>query len=99
MIVPGPLSARRFITLDEHNPITGIDILHHKSHSLGGSLNLCRNRYWQIIDVLEMLIGHDENMANIVRPLLYADEGSDLVILENEIRLLDRVMLILNTLH
>lgn len=99
MIMPGPLFARRFIALDEHNPITGIDIFHRKSYGLGSSLNLCRNRNWQIIDVLKMLIGYDENMTDIVRPLSYADEGSDLVILVNKIRSLDRVVLVLNTLH
>jgi hypothetical protein len=59
----------------------------------------CQVASWQIIDVLEMLIGYGENMSDIVRPLSYSDEGSDLVILVNEISLLYRVMLILNALH
>ena len=99
MIMPGPLFSSRLIALEKHNPITRIDIFHRKRNCFSSLLNLYRYRDRQIIDVLKMLIGYDENMSNIVWPLSYSDEGSDLVILVNEIGLLYRVMLILNALH
>lgn len=68
MIMPGPLFSRWFVALEKHNPITQIDLFHRERNCLGGFLNLCRNPYWQIIDVLKVLIGYDDNVSDIVWP-------------------------------
>ena len=99
MIVPGPLFSSRFIPLEERDAIACIDLFHRQRNRFGGSLDLCRDLYRQVIDVLKVFIGYGENVSSIVWPLSDSDEGSDQVILVNEISLLYRVMLILNALH
>jgi hypothetical protein len=46
-----------------------------------------------------MLIGYDQDVPGVVRPPAECDAGSDMVILINQIRLLDLVVLVLDTLH
>ncbi len=68
--MPHVLIASWFIMLPCRNPFTSICTSHSKCCKLRSAVNLSSVIRRQLIDVLEMLIGHHKNMSFIVWPPL-----------------------------
>ena len=97
--MPDILASSRLIVLAGGYSLTGVGCLHGQSNSPTHFVNFSSKLKWQIVDVLEVLIGNDNNMALIVRPLVRADEGSNCRIPINSIRFNGVNMFVLHALN
>lgn len=74
MIMPHVLIACRFIVLARRYAIAIINLLHNKRETTSGIVNVRSHFQRQVENVLEVLIGNDNNVSLIVRPLMQTDE-------------------------
>lgn len=87
VIVPHILISSRFIVLPRRDSLTLIDVLEGKSDFFGNILNVMSIQWRQVIEILEMLIGNNEDMPFIVGPPPRGDKSCYRAILIHQILL------------
>jgi hypothetical protein len=69
MIVPHVLIAGRFVVLAGGYPVAAIRRFQRQGDHPGDAVNVAGIGHRQVIDVFEMLVGDDDDVAVVVRPL------------------------------
>jgi len=99
MIMPYTLSVSRLIALKQHDSVTSIGVFHSQRDGFCGFLDPCRNPNRQIIEVLKMRIGYNEDVPSILRPLTQCNESCNAIVLIHDIGPLHVVMLVLDAAY
>lgn len=68
-------------------PFAGVYRFHRPRNGLDEFVNRQGEAHGQFVDVLKMLIGSNNDVAVIVRPLVGTDEGCDDLIVVNDVGL------------
>ena len=79
--------------------IAGISRLHCQSNLFGNAMDVFCVVNWQIVDILEVLIGNDDYVPVIVRPLMRTDKGCNSVIAIDNIALNRMDILVFSALN
>jgi len=99
VVMPDILVACRLIMLAGGYAIAGISRLHCQSNLFGNAMDVFCVVNWQIVDILEVLIGNDDYVPVIVRPLMRTDKGCNSVIAIDNIALNRRDILVFGALN
>lgn len=99
VVVPDVLITGRFIMLAGGDAVTGVDSFHGQRQTFGGALNLLGVTDGEIKNVFVMLVGDDDRVTRIIRPLVRTDEGGYSVIVMDNITLIGIGMVIFYALQ
>jgi len=79
--------------------VTGVNGFHGQRQTFGGALNLLGVTNGEIKNVFVMPVGNDDRVTRILRPLVRTDEGSDSIVVIDDIALIGIGMVILYALQ
>jgi succinyl-CoA synthetase beta subunit len=99
VIMPDILTAGWLVVLAGGNTIAIVNLLHGDGDDLRRFLDIGGQMRRKIVDVFVMLVGNDENVARIARPLLGTDNGLYYITLANNICINGLDVSIFNTLY
>ena len=77
MIMPYILISSRLIVLASGYAVARINRFQRQGHPSSNSVNVNGIVDGQVVDILKMLIGHNDDVTMIVRPLMRTNKGGD----------------------
>ncbi len=88
MIMPNFLIPGGFVVLAGRCPVRAVNLLEGNRHLPRQFVNVDRDVGRQVVDVLDVAVGHDDHVTGVVGPPVQANEGGDVfVMIDHVLRL------------